>query len=227
MKATTICRLLAFGLLAAIGIQRYAVAHRSPDVTRYQDRVKAAADQVPMRIGGWVGQDAPVPVQALSVLQPNVMLSRRYVNVENGTVATVMLVHCGDAHHMVGHFPGRCYPARGWEVRSAEPRDWTIGGLRLDGMQYQFARASLTGGEQSLVVANCLLRPAGKSLRDMEELSATLGGPLGTSSGAGQVQVIFQSDVLPAERERAIRTLLEGYRPVIDAILADPGSPSR
>lgn len=227
MSKTMLWRLLAIGLLAAIGVQGYAVAHRSPDVDRYQERIRAAAEQVPTRIGAWVGQDAPVPVQALTVLKPNVMLSRRFVNVENGTVATVMLVHCGDAHHMVGHFPGRCYPSRGWEVRSAEARDWAAGELRLHGMQYQFANESPGRGERSLVVDNCLLRPGGNSLRTMQELSGTLGGALGTSSGAGQIQVIFQSDVPDAEREQAVRTLLDGYRPVIEAILATPGSPDR
>jgi hypothetical protein len=222
MSATTIYRLLALGFLAAIGAQRYAAVHRSPDVEHYQDRVRAAAELVPGRIGAWVGKDAPVPVQALSVLKPNVMLSRRYVNVENGLTASVLLVHCADAHHMVGHFPMRCYPARGWEARSGEPHDWMVGDLRLTGMEYQFVRQTFTG-EQSVVVANCLLRPSGQVLRTMEEMTGTFTGATGgTSSGAGQIQVIFESSVPPERREQAIRTLLAGYRPVLDAILAAP-----
>ena len=94
MNATLVCRILAVGLLGGIGVQGYAVARRSPDVTRYQEQIRAAAERVPIRIGGWVGQDAAVPVQALTVLKPNVMLSRRYVNVEDGTVATVMSLNC-------------------------------------------------------------------------------------------------------------------------------------
>jgi hypothetical protein len=223
MSAMTVYRLLAVALLAAIGAQRYAAAHRSPGVVRYQERIQAAAEQVPERIGAWVGQDAPVPVQALSVLKPNVMLSRRYVNVENGLTAGVLLVHCADAHHMVGHFPMRCYPARGWEAQSAEARDWVFGDLRLTGMEYRFDRQTFTG-EQSLIVANCLLRPGGRVLRTMQEMAGTFGGADGTSSGAGQIQVIFQPSVPPEQREEAIRVLLAGYRPVIDAILAMPGN---
>lgn len=224
MTSTAVYRLLGVVMLAAIGAQRYASEHRSPDVTRYQERIRTAADHVPNRIGSWVGQDAPVPAQALSVLKPNVMLSRQYVNVENGLTANVLLVHCSDAHHMVGHFPLRCYPARGWEAGSSEARDWNIGNIRLTGMQYLFTREIRGGGEQSLVVANCLLRPGGRVLRTMQELSGTLAGGGDTSSGAGQIQVIFPTSVPAAQREEAIATLLEGYRPVLEAILASPGN---
>jgi hypothetical protein len=211
-------------LIVAIGVQRYAAGRHSPDVARYQENIRLAAGQVPDRIGGWVGQEAPVPAQALTVLKPNVMLSRRYVNVENGQTAGVMLVHCSDAHHMVGHFPLRCYPARGWKVQSSKPSEWIIGDLHLTGTEYQFTKESLGGGDESLVVANCLLRPGHRVLRNMEELSATLGGAGGTSSGAGQIQVYFQANVPADQREQAIGALLRGYRPVLDAVLATPGN---
>jgi hypothetical protein len=222
MTPPTLYRVLGLALLAAMGAQRYLVDHRSPDVTLYHERIRAAADRVPSRIGPWIGQDSDVPAQALTVLKPNVLISRRYVNVESGITGGVLLVHCSDAHHMVGHFPLRCYPARGWDVRGSEPRDWTVGGIRLTGMEYQFTRQTRGGEEQSLVVANCLLRPAGRTLRNMEELSATLTGNDGTSSGAGQVQVFFPSSVPAEQREEAIGILLEGYRPLLEAILAKP-----
>lgn len=223
MSATTIYRVLGVMLIGAIGVQRFAAAHRSPDVERYQERIRQAAQRVPDRIGAWVGQDTKMPAQALTVLKPNVMLSRRYTNVENGLTAGVMLVHCSDAHHMVGHFPLRCYPADGWAVRSSKPQDWTIGELRLTGTEYQFSRESFGGAKEMIVVANCLLRPRHRVLRNMEELSETLSGQDGTSSGAAQIQVYFESDVPAERREQAIVTLLQGYKPVLDAVLATPG----
>lgn len=224
MSATNVYRLVGIALLCAIGVERYASGHRSQDVANYQQQIRDAAEHVPGRIGPWVGQDTAVPVQALTVLKPNVMVSRRYINVENGMTAGVMLVHCSDAHHMVGHFPLRCYPARGWKVQSSIPRDWVVGDLHLTGTEYQFSMDSVGGSAETIVVANCLLRPGHRVLRNMEELSGTLSGGDGTSSGAGQIQVYFQGDVPPERREQAIATLLQGYRPVLDAVLSSPGA---
>lgn len=224
MNATTIYRMLAAVLLAGIGLQRYASFHKSAGVDQYQEHIRTTAAAVPSRIGSWVGEDVHVPAQALTVLKPNVMLSRHYVNVENGHTAGLLLVHCGDAHHMVGHFPLRCYPANGWELRGSCSRDWAVGGLLIAGTEYEFHKElpGPGGGEQSIVVANCLLRPGNKILRDMDSLSKTIIGAGGSSSGAGQIQIYFDSAVPQAQRDAAIMSLIQGYRPVIEAILAEP-----
>lgn len=223
MNANTAYRLLGVMLLLAIGVERYASGHRSPNVARYQEQIRRAAEHVPICIGAWVGQDTHVPAQALTVLKPNVMISRVYTNVENGLTAGVMLVHCSDAHSMVGHFPLRCYPADGWAVQSSTPRDWTVDDLKLAGTEYQFSMQPAGAAPKTIVVANCLLRPDHRVLRNMQELSDTLSGADGTSSGAGQIQVYFQCDIPPEQRERAITELLRGFRPVLDAILSTPG----
>jgi hypothetical protein len=223
--ATGATRLLAAMMLGAIAMQNALTAHRSPDVDRYDARIRDAAERIPHRIGSWIGQDVKVPARALTVLRPNVLISRAYVNVETGERAGFMLVHCDDAHHMVGHFPMRCYPADGWEFVRGEPRDWQIGDLRLTGMEYEFFMREIGGqinGEQRIIVANCLLRPGGLLLRDMDSLSKSIIGAEGQATGAGQVQVYFDASVPQSQRDSAIRALVAGYRPVIDAILSNP-----
>ena len=224
MSSTVIYRSLALVLLAGIAIQRYATGHQSESVEKYQDNIRAAAAAIPSRLGSWVGEDVEVPVQALAVLKPNVMLSRRYTNVENGVVAGLMLVHCANTHHMAGHFPLRCYPARGWTVRSAEQRDWNAGGIRITGSEYQFHFDAVANRspEQTMVVVNCLLRPNGQILRDMDSMSKTIVGAGGAASGAGQLQVYFDSSVPRAQRDAAVDELLAGCKPLIQAILANP-----
>ena len=224
MSSTVIYRLLACAFLAVIAVQRYATGHKSVGVEKYQASIREAGAAIPTRLGSWVGQDVPVPVQALAVLKPNVMISRRYTNVENGTVAGLMLVHCGNAHHMAGHFPLRCYPARGWVVRGAEPRDWNAAGVVITGSEYHFSMDSLSNGEgeQSIVVVNCLLRPNGQILRDMDSMSRTIIGAGGAASGAGQLQVYFDASVPRAQRDAAVEAILGGCKPLIEAILANP-----
>src|SRR5688572_20380188 len=93
-------RTLAVVVLAGIAAHRYATVRTPPDVAQYHRRVREARASVPSHIGGWVGSDVPVPAQAVRMLDPNLLVSRRYVNVENGQSAGLLLVHCADAHDM-------------------------------------------------------------------------------------------------------------------------------
>ncbi len=221
MKAMTIQRLFAVAALLAIGAHRYATMHRPVSVEKYHAHIRDVAATIPMRFEGWVGQDVAVPVQALAVLRPNVMLSRRFINVETGQRAGAVLVHCSDSHDMAGHFPMRCYPAQGWDVKSVQSRDWMIGDLRLTGTQYEFVKGK-NDGMEGMVVANCLLRPGGKVLRDMKALANEVVGAGTQSSGAGQLQVYFDARVPREQRETAIEEIVAAYRPMIEAILANP-----
>jgi len=66
------------------------------------------------------------------------------------------------------------------------------------------------------------MRPGGQVLKDMDSLSDSIIGVTGQASGAGQVQVCFFDSSLSDEQEQAIaQALVGGYKPVIDAILAN------
>jgi hypothetical protein len=222
MKAMIVWRLCTVLLLAAMGAHRYANLRRPADVQRYQQRIRDSVEQVPSHVGPWVAQDVKTPSQALSVLQPNVMISRQYVNIESGLSAGLLLVHCADAHSMVGHFPLRCYPADGWQVISSTPRDWDVNGVLFTGTEYAFSKQELGQEPRKIVVANCLMRPDGKLLRDMKSMTRSLIGAGGEMSGAGQIQIYFDAGIPQAKRDATIEVLVNAYRPVIDAILADP-----
>jgi hypothetical protein len=213
--------LLALVLLGGIAVHRFAAARPAPGVVEYHERVRLAAEGISRHTEQWVGQDVEVPAQALSVLAPNIIISRRYLNIENGSTAGFMLVHCSDAHDMAGHFPPRCYPAQGWRVRSAVPRDWTIGARTVSGMEYEFYRSEdgiEGGGERSIIVANFLMRP-GVLVRDMNELARTVMGSVAQASGAGQIQVYFDGQVPEAQRNETIEQLVAAYEPAIAAIV--------
>jgi uncharacterized protein DUF3485 len=226
MSGMTFNRLLAGLVIAGIAVHQHIAFRRTPGIDQYHSRVRAAAAQVPSRIGAWVGQDVPVPVRALTVLRPNVLISRRYIDIETGASAVVLLVHCADAHSMVGHFPGRCYPAEGWDLKRSTERDWMVGDLRLTGTEYEFTMDATPDGRgpQDIIVANCLLRPGGLVLRDMDSMSNSIRGADGQSTGAGQLQVVFDAGVPSELRDAEIAALASGYRPVIDAILSRPGA---
>ena len=227
MSVFNINRTLAVLIITGIAVHQHLAFYRTPGIDQYHANVRAAAGTVPTRIGPWIGQDVPTRVQALTVLRPNVMISRRYVNVETGGGVSVMLVHCVDAHSMVGHFPGRCYPADGWTLKQSTPRDWVVSGRTLTGTEYEFTMSDdLDGGQstQDIIVANCLLRPGGLILRDMDSMSNSILGAEGQGLGAGQLQVIFDAAVPQDQRDAVISSLIAGYKPVLDAILATPSA---
>ena len=232
MTSVTAYRWLALLILAGLAAHKYATVRKPAGVPEYHQRIRESARLVPDEIDGWVGKDAPVPPQAIKVLDPNLMISRTYVNIENGLRAGFMFVHCSDAHDMAGQFPMRCYPARGWDATAARRQDWTVDGQVVTGMEYEFiapeTRDTRDGGKprQSIVVANFLMRPDGQVWRDMDGMTRSIIGAGGQASGAAQLQIHFDSNVPREKRDAAVAALIKGYKPVIDATLAHLPKPN-
>lgn len=227
ISATTLTRLAAAMLLALFAGERLLATHKPPQIQAYHAAIQASAAQVPAHIGPWVGQDVPVLARAVKLLSPNIMISRRYTNVETGTIAGLLAVHCPDAHDMVGHYPPRCYPADGWNLQSSRPITWRWNGRTMPATEYTFTLppASTTESMHTIVIENVLLRPGGMAVPDMDALSQSISGAQGQAAGAGQIQVYFMDTIpQPAEREAIFQQFLDGFHPVLAAVLADiPG----
>ena len=90
------------------------------DLTAYHDSIRKVANNIPYVVGDYVGQDIPIPQGAIELLKPNVIISRRYSNLNNGATVDLLFVHCKDAQDMLGHHPPVCYPAHGWSTARGE-----------------------------------------------------------------------------------------------------------
>jgi hypothetical protein len=222
VSGVVIYRVLGAIILCAIGVQRYHTLASPVEVRQYHARIRDSVAEVPRQINGWIGRDVPVPVQAITLLQPNLIVSKRYLSVESGLSVGFLLVHCSDAHDMAGHFPLRCYPADGWKVVDQRQRDWQVGSRLITGMEYRFSQAGEIGSPaRTITVANFLLRPGGHIVRNMDQMLELIDGAGGQASGAAQVQVCFDTDVADAVRDRAVQSLVGGFEPVLAAILTD------
>ena len=224
-NSKVISRITAMVILGAVAVQNYAARLSAPDFEAYRASIRDAAARIPDRIGPWIGHDVAVPTRALTVLQPNVLISRDYLNIESSLHVGVLFVHCADAHHMVGHFPARCFPADGWQFVRSEPVDWLAGDLRLVGTEYEFFMQEIgedVSGQQRIIVDNCLLRPGGMVLRDMDGVSSSIVGATGQASGVGEIQFYFDASIPVDQRRNAMAELSAGYRPLIDAVLSSP-----
>lgn len=222
MKPTThfVSILASLALLAGMAAAR--MTRPAPeDAEPYHRQVRDAANALPFQIGNWFGTDQEVTPAAIQMLQPNVLVSRRYRNIHTGRVATVLLVHCRDARDLAGHYPPVCYPAHGWATDFTTPRRWDVAGLSIDGTEYGFSFRMPTETKR-MVVASFMVLPGGPILPDMTGVRHAAADYTRHFYGAAQIQLILDAGIPTAERDAIFRELAGACRGVIDALRQEP-----
>jgi hypothetical protein len=215
-----ICTLL---LLCGIAADRLRVGRKSVDAQAYHLRIKKLAANVPYHFGNWLGVDVPVPIGAVKLLKPNVILSRRFEEMQTGRQVTLLVVQCRDARDILGHYPPVCYPANGWTLDSAGPHDWTVDDLAITGTTYAFN----TGQHpfEKVTVDNFMLLPSGQTARDMDAVELAAQDLQRKFFGAAQVQLVYPPNTPESERAELFPVMIRMLRPLIDATL-QKGMPS-
>lgn len=207
---------LAVLLLAAMAVarvQRHADTHNHA----YHAQVAEAIQSTPQRIGDWVGEDQPVPTAAVDLLQPNVILCRRYRNEADGQAATVLLVHCRDTNDLDGHYPPICYPSHGWGRMYERRRSWQVGSRTIEGTEYGF-RFGDVSQPRRISIANVMVLPNGELSPDMSAVRKLASHPTLHSLGAAQIQIITDARLPSHERDRIVEELMAGLTGAIDVI---------
>ncbi len=203
-------------LLVGLHVQKLSFPTEA-DAAPYHESVKAAVALIPDTIDGWVSQDAPMPPQALALLKPNAMFSRKYVNSQTGKQVDLLVVQCRTARDMAGHYPPRCYPANGWKLRSFTRKQWTVLGQTIPAMQYEFYQAFATRSSKMIVI-NALILPDGIIVRDMEAVGRLASDYQKHVFGAGQLQVVFGPEIPENQRDDVVRKFLAAAMPAIKTI---------
>ena len=181
----------------------------------YHAGVRAAAAAAPMNIGAWTGQDVAVPYDAINMLQPNVLISRKYQSGDR--CVWLQVVQCQDVRSLEEHYPPNCYTAIGYSQISAAPRDWNVGGEVVRGTEYVFARVAVDSST-SIVVENFMVLPGEGTVRDMEPVTRAAEDVRRRKYGAAEFQVLFEPGTSATERSQIVEQILEPYAPVISAI---------
>jgi len=191
----------------------------------YFEEVKAEIETIPYRIGRWVGQDTAVQEAAQVLLRPNKILQRRYVDPLTQQWVTLLIVHCGDARDMNGHYPPVCYPGHGWVLSRRQTIDLEVGRSSVAAMRYEFMRPDETGlglSSDSMVIANLFVLPGvdGEAVLDMSAVERVARSAERAGLGAAQVQVITDASMPEDEREDVHRAFFSALEPVIRSIRA-------
>ena len=212
-------------LVMLLGIFAETLTHPSPErAWEYHAGIRREAEQIPIRIGRWMGEDSAVPAQARDLLKPNVLISRRYV-APDGESAMLLIVQSADARDMGGHYPPVCYPNAGW-AKLAEPRDSQVdvAGVTIPITEYTYGVAGLDGARERRILDFFVLKPVGP-VREQRNVRRQASDYRLRHYGAAQIQVIVDGPTSIAARERIFAEFVEPLIPLIEAIGA-PGEPS-
>ncbi|CAN5609486.1 hypothetical protein BH10PLA1_BH10PLA1_05320 [soil metagenome] len=218
--------ILCLALLGAIAAEQRHHAP-PPNVAGYHASVKAMIESeqyFPHFIGRWAGKDKPVDIEAQNLLRPNAIVSREYTDNDTGDlsrkprVANILLDQCSDSSDMDGHWPPRCYPAKGDKLDSQRDREFTLNGVSIPVVEYMFI--SLEDNRQvKLCIYNFLIVPNRGIKREMQDVRDAAADYRQRFYGAAQIQVIVDGDLSQSERDAIFSELITPITPVIQAIL--------
>ena len=207
----------SLAVMAGVVVEQ-RVRPSAEDARGYHRTVREAVALVPMEIGPWVGEDVEVQAGALALLKPNGILSRRYRHRSTGWAVSLLIVHCQQAGDMAGHYPPICYPnTGGWQLKEQRPTRWRALDLERAGMEYDFSMVR-QGRVYGQTVANLILLPDGSTAQDMDGVWATASDYTKRFYGAGQVQMVFSSDIATGDRRAIFELFLAEVYPVLKAI---------
>lgn len=132
--------LLAVLLLLSAGTAYRVVAQRLELVTS-SITLPVSLDAFPKRIGGWVGEDVPIPLNIQEVARNDAFVNRLYRNTSGREWVNVYIAYTAHPRTMRGHRPRICYVAGGWVHGGTELTEFTSNlGRELSCLIHRFHR---------------------------------------------------------------------------------------
>lgn len=198
----------------------------TPETAAAHARIAEAVDEVPWNIGGWTGQDVPVPAAAEEMLRPNALLSRRYRRLgADRSEVTVVIVHCRDVRDMYGHYPPVCYPNVGWtrDVNADEYRELSLIDDVVTLKRYRFTKTLGSGVEEELRVFSFFVMPDGQIVTELDSVRELLATPGTYSRGVAQVQCVRAGSADPREDQQVIHEVLNGMSDLFAVLRNEQG----
>jgi len=185
----------------------------------YNAAVRTSIEQIPYRVGAWVGVDSEPTQAAVRLLTPNKILQRRYINSTTGASVSLLIVHCGDVRDMLGHYPPVCYPAHGWRAVATEPTVISVNGAPASTRLYQFSRRE-DMVEHRMSVLDFFVLPGQQRVifADMDEVERAARSGASGGLGVAQIQLVFAGDASVEDRRVVTGEILLAIENAVHAI---------
>jgi hypothetical protein len=210
---------LSVALLVTMIARAGVEPQRPPGVEAYHARVREAVKAIPFGIDSWIGEPVETSLAAVRLLRPNILMERRYTDPQTGASLGLLVVHCTDVRDMIGHYPPNCYPASGWQLRSAAARSIPTEHGDYPATEYRFVRAA-DGLERPLAVTNffVLPRPDAQVFPDIDAVNRAARGKATAGLGAAQIQVLGGESLPPERRAAIVAKFIQAIEPAIRVI---------
>jgi hypothetical protein len=216
---------LTAGLLALAGWSSASQEATIEDRLR-AERIAALLGVIPERLGPWITTEVPIPTEAIEILRPNAIFCRRFMRIGGDEDLTVIVVHCGDARDMSGHYPPICYRQLGWTLdlgRISRPEVENAALSDPELSVYRFRRTGATGEREEMTVLNGFILPDGRTSADVFDRNPLSGPAPRASRGIAQVQFVFRSDIPDAAAVEIARDVLsELPREALRSLIGTP-----
>jgi hypothetical protein len=215
--------LVTICLLGAIGFDSADRSYAPEGAEAYHRKVAESINLIPYSVDEWVGVDQSISQEALRILDANVSLNRTYNDVETGTSAILLLVHCADARSLLGHYPPVCYPSQGWTQVSASPQVIRAGDLTVSATRYEFAHETL-GQSGHIEVLHFTVLPDGRTAPDMDALDRLARDKRSKFYGGASIQFILDARLPESRRQGTYEVLLRAVTEWIETVEAGMSS---
>ena len=135
--------ILAMLLLLSAGVAYRVPARQLKLLGQDPIELPVPLSEFPREIGDWMGAELGIRATTQEYMRDNFaddFISRRYINAAGNGWADVYLVYCSSRPGgILGHRPGVCYPAFGWQHESTEKSRLTSkGGRQIDCLLHRF-----------------------------------------------------------------------------------------
>jgi len=217
--------------VAALVALSLALPNRADIGTRGIERkaeIAAALRAIPHFIGRWTGPDESQALapSAQKLLKPNGFFSRRYFS-PSGEWVHLVIVHCGDARDMIGHYPPICYPSAGWTELPAPAnpdRVLTVNQTPLAVREYRFRGYLQDGREDDIRIFNAFVLPDGTVTREIDDVNRQSERLSVAIEGVAQMQIITAASVPVEQAMSASEEILGGISDLFRALQVEPAA---
>ena len=187
VNGVVIAAVVAALLMAALGIGHRVLAARLAAPVNTKPVSSEALEGLPMQIGNWTGQEAPIDDAVVRATDTDAHLSRHYVR-HNAESVYLWIASGVKARDLMPHRPEVCYTGSGWTVMNHDVLEVSLDDEReLSCNAYQFSRGSLNN-QKVLVLYYYLVD--GQYCHDVSLLRSKAWRGSGTVKYVAQIQVV-------------------------------------
>ena len=182
-------------VLAVAGLAHRSLMAQIAGATGEPLKLAQPLATLPMRLGPWQGQDAPVDPEVRRIAGEDDFLNRQYENGQARRSVGLYVGYIGRPRSRMGHRPDVCYITHGYEQISEEPLTVTIaGGQAIPALLYEFRSPEIAGPRQLVLTFYSINGDYVNSVAQANGYNVRRTGPGGKrSSYVARFQIAMQA----------------------------------